>query len=63
MGDSDRKARSPSSESGTPDWLKERRKKAARGELREDGWKFVETRGFHLCLVVFLTHFQTRDRK
>ena len=28
--------RSRSSESGTPDWLRERRKKAARGELRED---------------------------
>eukprot|EP00437_Effrenium_voratum_P040662 CAMPEP_0181463434 /NCGR_PEP_ID=MMETSP1110-20121109/34912_1 /TAXON_ID=174948 /ORGANISM="Symbiodinium sp., Strain CCMP421" /LENGTH=138 /DNA_ID=CAMNT_0023588131 /DNA_START=61 /DNA_END=475 /DNA_ORIENTATION=+ len=28
--------RSKSSESGTPDWLRERRKKAARGELKED---------------------------
>eukprot|EP00438_Fugacium_kawagutii_P036081 Skav218062 [mRNA] locus=scaffold1832:38382:38729:+ [translate_table: standard] len=31
-----KKARSSSSESGTPDWLKKRREKQARGELRED---------------------------
>lgn len=31
-----KKARSSSSESGTPDWLKKRREKQARGELKED---------------------------
>ena len=30
------KKRASSSESGTPDWLKKRREKAARGELKED---------------------------
>ncbi|CAK9067264.1 unnamed protein product [Durusdinium trenchii] len=40
MGDSGqngkKKARDSSSESGTPDWLKKRREKQSRGELKED---------------------------
>ncbi len=31
-----KKARDSSSDSGTPDWLRKRREKQARGELRED---------------------------
>mmetsp|Transcript_36595 Transcript_36595/g.84384 ORF Transcript_36595/g.84384 Transcript_36595/m.84384 type:complete len:108 (-) Transcript_36595:137-460(-) len=40
MGDNGETKKKPrdrsSSESGTPDWLRERRKKASRGELKED---------------------------
>ena len=35
-GQNGKKKRSSSSESGTPDWLRKRREKQARGELRED---------------------------